>query len=304
MTMASPAGHLAQLLDLDPTTRNGISELLTRLTPDEAAVAARLRDQLIANLGAFLHPPAPTTGRPVAAADPPEAPAAAWVTAVLAAAPDVADWMAGRHIGKPVIAASLADVGRQLRLHRSHTGGVGFDAPFWMSAVLSGSLYQLGRLQFDLRRFRPGEPRPPSDTGDWVLDVHIPATGPLTEAAVTDSLDRAVVFFAEHFPQQPVRVAVCTSWLLDPYLGEHLADDSNMTRFQRLFTPYAEPRDDQLDAVYFTFGQRSLNSLDALPRNTSLQRVMLDRLAAGQQWSVVRGYLTLPDVSRRTPSSR
>jgi hypothetical protein len=309
--MTAASGRLAHLLDLDPATQTGISELLTRLTPDETAAATRLRDQLIADLGAFLRQPlaaavqleAPAVQLEASAVQF-EAPAAAWVAAVLAAAPDVVEWMAGRGIGEPVIAATLAEVGRQLRLHRRHTGGVGFDAPYWMFAVLSGSLYQLGRLQFDLRQFRPGEPRPPVQTGGWVLDVHIPASGPLTEAAVTDSLDRAAAFFAEHFPAQPVRVAVCASWLLDPHLGDQLASSSNMTRFQQRFTPYAEPRDDELDAVYFTFGQRGLDGLDALPRNTSLQRIVLDRLAAGERWSVVRGFLTVPGVRPGTPSSR
>lgn len=299
MTTAQPCDRLARLLDLDPWTRAGIADLLGRLTPEEAAAADVIRDQLTAELGSFLRGSAEMPDFPG-----PDTPNSAWVAGVLVAAPNVADWMAARDIGEPVIAATLADVGRQLRLHRAHTGRVGFDAAFWMFAVLSGSLYQLGRLQFDLRQFRPDEPTPPVDTGAWALDVHIPATGPLTPNAVAASFNEAAAFFARWFPEQPVRFAICGSWLLDPALGEHLADGSNIVRFQRMFTRYGDPRDDELDALYFTFGQRSLEGLDRLPRTSSLQRLVLDRLAAGQHWSVVRGFRRLPaPISPRKPNS-
>ena len=122
-----------------------------------------------------------------------------------------------------MVAATLSDVGRHLRLHRRHTGRVGLDAPNWPSVVLTGSMYELGRLQFDLKR----------QQDDWVLDVHIPESGPLTPAAVGDSFDSAMTFFARHFPDQPVRTAVCESWLLDPYLAEHLPPTSNVVAFAR-----------------------------------------------------------------------
>jgi hypothetical protein len=149
--------------------------------------------------------------------------------------------------------------------------------------VLTGSMYELGRLQFDLRR----------QQDDWVLDVHIPESGPLTPDAVKNSFDSAVTFFARHFPDKPVRAAVCESWLLDPYLAAHLSPTSNVVAFARMFTPVGEPRDDELDALYFTFGQRSLDNLNRLPRESSLQRLVLDRLAAGEQWHVVKGYREL-----------
>lgn len=286
---AEPSDRLAWLLGLDAPTRRGIAELLNRLTAAEKAAAGNIREQLDSEVGAFLGGSAAMPDFPGA-----DTPNSAWVAGVLSAAPAAAQWMAARGIKKSVIAATLADVGRQLRLHRAHTGGVGFDTPFWMFAVLSGSLYQLGRLQFDLRQFRPGEPAPPVDTGGWVLDVHIPATGPLAPTAVARSFEQAASFFPAHFPEQPVRVAVCASWLFDPHLGTALAADSNIAAFQRSFTGYGEPRDDQLDAVYFTFGRRSTDDLDRLPRDTALQRVVLDRLAAGEHWSVVRGYRPLP----------
>jgi hypothetical protein len=266
------------MFDLDSRTRTEVEELLVGLTAGEQALAGRLAGEITARIGTF------PVG-PVAA----DAPNPVWVAAYLAAGPPVADWMIRRGIPDAVIASTLSDVGRHLRLHRRHTGTIGLDAPHWPSVVLTGSMYELGRLQFDLKL----------QQGSWVLDVHIPESGPLTPAAVEASFDTAMTFFARYFPDQPVTTAVCESWLLDPYLAEHLPATSNVVAFAQRFTPVGVPRDDELDAVYFTFGQRSLDNLDRLPRDSSLQRLVLDRLAAGGQWTVVSGSRL---IGQRTPT--
>jgi GNAT-like C-terminal domain/N-acyltransferase N-terminal domain len=273
----------AALLDLDPWTRSQVEHMLGGLSPTARNAVDRAREGLVARFGAV----------PVERSEP-ETSAAVWVCACIEVAPLLAGWMRERGIPADVIGRSLADVGRHLRLHRAHTGAFGLDAPWWLTVVLSGSLFQLGRLQFMLHRLGPGEPAPPVETGPWVLDVHIPEAGPLTPAAVDLSFRRAVEFYAAHFPGQPTRVAVCSSWLLDPHLGEHLAPTSNIVRFQRGFMAYGDPRDDGLDAVYFTFGVRSLDGLDRLPRASSLQRLVLARIGAGGRWQSVRGYRRLP----------
>lgn len=268
----------AHWLGLDEHTRADVDGLLAGLTGDERATADAMTAELAARVGTF-----PEGALRPEVSDP------VWVAAYVGAGSAVAKWMLGRGIADEVATATLSDVGRQLRLHHRHTGQVGLDAPTWPSVVLTGSFFQLGRLQFDLKR-HPDE---------WVLDVHIPESGPLTPAAVGDAFDRAKTFFADHFPDRPVRTAVCESWLLDPYLAAHLPPSSNMVAFARLFTPDGEPRYDELDALYFTFGRRSLEHLERLPRQSSLQRLVLDRLAAGESWTVVKGYL---ELSPRTPT--
>ena len=254
--------------------------------------ADELRDAIIAQVGTF---------EPLTIDEATEIPIATWVAAVREAAPAVGSWMRARQIPPNIVEATLADVDRHLRLHREHTGQVGFDAPWWMTEVLSGSFFQLGRLQFALGRLRAGEDPPPRIGGSWLLDVHIPEAGPLTPGAVAASFEAAGPFFTQYFPGQPVDTAVCASWLLDPYLAQHLAPTSNIVQFQRLFIPYGEMRDDELDALYFTFGTRNLGDLPKLPRASSLQRLVLDRLESGQRWQVAYGYRDL--LSPRTPSA-
>ncbi len=264
--------EVARMLDLDPRTCAEVEELLTGLTGEEQALAHGLGGEIAARTGTF--PAGPLMA---------EVPDCVWIAAYVTAGPAVADWMIRCGIPDPVVSSTLSDIGRHLRLHRRHTGRIGLDAPNWLSVVLTGSMYELGRLQFDLKH----------QLDSWVLDVHIPESGPLTPAAVGASFDSAAKFFARHFPDQPVHTAMCESWLLDPYLAEHLSPTSNVVAFARLFTLVGERLDDELDAVYFTFGQRSLDNLDRLPRDSSLQRLVLDRLAAGERWNVAKGYRAL-----------
>ena len=47
------------------------------------------------------------------------------------------------------------------------------------------------------------------------------------------------------------------------------------------------------DALFFTFARRGPVDLDALPRDTTLQRVILDRLQAGGHWQVRQGRIPM-----------
>jgi len=283
VTHADLTDDTATLLDLDPWSAQHARRLLAGLSGTDRTAADRVHDEIVARVGLFATPtPLPSTSDTVLLA------------AYLEAAPTVADWMIRRGVPAATVAATLGDVGRHLRLHRARTGSFGLDAAWWLAAVLSGTLFQLGRLQFQVRRPRPEEPQPPVALGPWFLDVHIPEAGPLCPEAVDDSFRHATAFFARHFPKQPARTAICNSWLLDPFLADHLPPTSNIVMFGRSFTPYGEPVDDELDAVYFTFGVRSLDVLDRLPRKSSLQRLVLDRIGSGGRWERVRGYRPLP----------
>jgi hypothetical protein len=213
------------------------------------------------------------------------------IAALLAFAPEIARWHAEHGVPEAVSRATLADVGRQLALHRREHGRFGLDPVWWLTFHLSGALFALGRLQFLLQGPPPAYRRTLGDE-EWTLDIHIPATGPLLPSAVDESLAAARTFFAERFPDRPVRVGTCNSWLLDPYLIAHLPE-SNIAHFARRFTLVGEPFDMPDDAVHYTFRTRDMDHLDALPRETSLQRTVLERIDAGGTWQAARGYLVL-----------
>ncbi|WP_433017578.1 acyltransferase domain-containing protein [Kribbella sp. CA-294648] len=190
--------------------------------------------------------------------------------AYLAVLPQVREWHAKQGIPEEISRATLAQFGSRVRqgeVTRHH----------WFTRHIRGSLYRLGRLQFD--RAEP------------VLEVHIPGDGPLTPAACDESFAAAKPFFAKHFPEEHYDRATCSSWLLDPQLADYLPVDSNILRFQRRFTLLSrgEPGDDEI--VEFIFGTGAGPNL---PRQTTLQRAIADHLAAGNHWYHVLGSVELP----------
>ncbi|MFJ4169191.1 acyltransferase domain-containing protein [Paenarthrobacter sp. NPDC089714] len=213
-----------------------------------------------------------------------------WITALLRFAPLVHSYHLGLAITPEVSAASLADVGLQLRINRRVHGRFGLDTWAWLTLHMAGNLFRLGRLQFHLVRRQSPEAEDGQERS-WVLGVHIPEAGALAPAAVDASFRDAKLFFAGHFPDKPIATATCESWMLDPYLANHLPE-SNIASFARRFT-LDRCTDAPTDAVYFTFRHRGLEGLDALPRETSLQRLVLERIDDGGTWQLGHGHLSL-----------
>lgn len=204
--------------------------------------------------------------------------------ALISTAADVQAYHTSRGIAARDSWRALSDLGQQVFVHRLTYQEFGIHTHDWLRVVWSGALYWLGRLQFNVQR----DPV----AGDWVYSTHIPRTGPLTPSAVDDSLAHARRFFAAHFAEYEVHSFHCHSWLLDPELANALPATSNMARFQRRWRLEGEPADGDDDAVFFTFARRPPTDLAALPRDTTLQRAILDRLAAGGHWRVWHGRIS------------
>ncbi|WP_343245177.1 acyltransferase domain-containing protein [Streptomyces sp. SID14478] len=252
-------------------------------------------------------------GEPGRGAGLPEVPAAAGamgrcfaVFVFVAALPHTRAYHRGRGIPDDVSRRTLADLGRNLAVHRRRFGTTGLLVPWWPTRHFRGELYQLGRLQFERlrlgRRTAEGLRRAGAavDAGDPAFGVHIPDfRGPMTPQACDDSLARAREFFARHFPEEPARVAVCHSWLLDPQLRQYLPAGSNIVRFQERFDIWRvdeEPEDDT--SVAFVFGGTETPRAQ-LPRRTSVQRAVLGHLDAGGHWYLGHGWFPM----RREPGA-
>ena len=100
-----------------------------------------------------------------------------------------------------------------------------------------------------------------------------------------DSFDRArAASSTGTSPEYPTTDFHCGSWLLDPQLVDGLPEKSNMAQFGRRWRLYGEPLAGDEDALFFTFHRRGDVDLDTLPRDTSLQRLIIDHLRAGRHW--------------------
>ena len=215
-----------------------------------------------------------------------------FVYVYLAALADVRRFHARRGIADDTSWATLSDLGRNLKRDRLLLGDGGLRTSGWLTLHFRGSLYQLGRLQFNRTRVRAAHVADAFGEGDPAVGIHIPESGPLTPLACDDSLANAHPFFARHFPETPTKLAICTSWLLDPQLAEYLARDSNIIRFQRRFELVGEGWDGDADILRFVF-HRIAPKIDDLPERTTLERAIVAHLRKGGHWRSRTGWLDL-----------
>lgn len=219
-----------------------------------------------------------------------------YVQVFVAVFPHVMTWLRARGIPDEIAAASLADLGRNVRVHHKRHGVGGLGVAFWLMRHFRGTIYQLGRLQFE--RVRIGndlaaamtEAGHPTDADDLALSLHIPDfLGPLTPQACDASLAEAHGFFARHFPEERYVAGVCHSWLLDPQLKAYLAPASNIIRFQERFALSNREHDADTSIVQFVFGPTPAH-LDDLPQRSTLERAVVGHLKTGNHWKGRSGW--------------
>ncbi|WP_210587498.1 acyltransferase domain-containing protein [Streptomyces sp. GESEQ-35] len=221
----------------------------------------------------------------------------------VAALPHTRAYHRARGIPADVSRRTLADLGRNMAVHRRRYGRGGLHVVSWLSNHFRGELYQLGRLQFERARLgeRTGSALAAAGLdvapGTPCLNLHIcDFHGPLAPAACDRSLALAREFFARHYPQERWQVAVCHSWLLDPQLKQYLPADSNVVRFQERFRAIWNDREDlqraDTEPVQFVFGNPDL-PVESLPRRTSVERAVGDHLRAGGHWYIGHGWFPL-----------
>lgn len=211
--------------------------------------------------------------------------------ALLDVVADVEAHLRDRGVPDDVRAATLAEIGRQTSKTRRVRGRAGFQDGAWVETVYRGGFCNVGRLQFELRH--------DESRGQYVLNTHIPAGGPLPQSEVVESLRRGREVMAAAFPEHgPFNTAVCKSWLLDPQLLE-LVPGTNLAAFAAMWElEDSEPGDGEV--LFFVFdaprgsGDRLPELLPTLEVRSSLQRALVELWRSGGGMRVHRGWLTLP----------
>ena len=190
--------------------------------------------------------------------------------------------------------------------HMNGAGGVTESEGVWTTSLREGETETVGQAvdpaeataSPETVRLPLDEWRKELGPDDPVLDMHIPAGAPLSPDACGKSIRRTQPFFARHFPEKPFRAICCSSWLFDPQLAEYLSPASNLVQFLRQF--YLLPaKGNGLAAVRFVFmkmegmfGGTALPpdaapqdiDFSDYPRETTLQRVIIDHIEAGRCW--------------------
>jgi len=115
--------------------------------------------------------------------------------------------------------------------------------------------------------------------GDTILETHIPPGGGMAPERCIESMREAQAFFPRHFPESPFVGFACYSWVLNPELAEFYSPASNMVLWQRELHLFPLPSNGRA-GLAFIFGRDDVDPATA-PRDTSLRRALLDRLATG-----------------------
>jgi hypothetical protein len=127
--------------------------------------------------------------------------------------------------------------------------------------------------------------------GDPIINIHIPADGKMSNDLCVESFNMAKDFFPGYLPHIPFKAFACCSWLLDPQLGRLLPATSNIAMFQREFYLYPIQGHDR-GTFERVFGSKPAD-LTLAPRDTLLQRVILDHVLAGNHMSFGAGFRLL-----------
>lgn len=220
-----------------------------------------------------------------------------FVWAFLAAAPYVMDYHAAIGLTEEESWSTLGALGAELASSRELTGRPGLDSTWGLPMIFTGVSFRLGRLAFDRQpRQPPGAKHSFLRAGESGLNTHVPADpAPLTPEACDASFRRALEL-SEQLPE-PVVGFGCHSWLMDTQLTRYLSEKSNIMRFQRRFSHFSDRERADWAPIEHVFHRRFDGPsvpeafLDELPRDTSLQRGVVDHLRSGGHWYNQTGWI-------------
>ncbi len=187
---------------------------------------------------------------------------------------------AARGIDKAVTNLTLRDLIYKLRECQTVFGVDGIMAFEWYQAILEERTFGLGRLQFEIAKYRWKEkytcPDGELKLGDAVLSVHIPSSGePLTKEACHAAYHAAHEFFTRFFPGYFSKKIpfVCCSWLMYPKNAQIMPDARNIVRFLDDFSIIKEEEYKTNDSVVWRiFNVEKMGDAKELPEGTRLQK--------------------------------
>lgn len=303
----------------DPPDRAAIAELLAWLSVPEPDAAALLRTfpgpdtdpglwhalahgelALRSGMGQIL-PPIPW---PQAPAELGEAGRYFYAHLYLLTLPATLKWHQELGIPENISRATFADLSTHLALHRRRFRTGGLDQRHWLSRHFRGTLFRLGRLQFDRALLSAevfdgsqhhGLPTPETpQPGASVLEIHVPGDGPLDPALCEESYAAAPAFFARYFAER-YDIGICHSWLLDRQLAQSLAPAANIVQFQRRYRLFPKLAKADADVLAFVFDIPSGETGHSLPQGrTTLERAITAHLHQGKHWYTASGWTSLP----------
>ncbi len=163
------------------------------------------------------------------------------------------------------------------------TGKLGLIRAGWFNLHMNMKLFRLGRLQFCMHPCYEDIPSKSLKKGDPVMDVHIPAGGPLSIEECEKSFCMCEEFFGKYFPDFKWNYYTCYSWIFDDVLRRFLDEDANIIRFQKLFEPVHHTVADSILHFMFKYGIKSRDEIkDIPPKSRFAEKIKEYALSGGE----------------------
>ena len=178
-----------------------------------------------------------------------------------------------RAIPEKILMDTLYDIVRWTDIWTDLKGELWLGELGWLSRHLSMRLFHIGRLQFCMALSEFDIPSKDIKKGDPVIEIHIPAAGPLYESECRESIEAAREFFAKYYPDYAYKAFTCHSWLLDSSLKDLLPEDSNILKFAALFDIECEEESFEILRYVFKRTTNSKNVKHAYPTSSFAERV-------------------------------
>lgn len=207
------------------------------------------------------------------------------LTCMLVCAAELYAWYREKGIPETVFVDTMCCFTRFIEECRQITGRYAFDREWWTARQVSGSLFRIGELEYEMVNRK----------SDPVISIHIPSDSVLNGEKCDISLENAKKFFAAYFPEYQDRDYICHSWLLAPELCSLLSQDSKIIAFQQRFKIQEVDYSDT-DYIEWVFKTRDVLITD-LPEDTGLQRNMKRHLLNGGRIGTGYGILTDHEAS-------
>ncbi len=178
-----------------------------------------------------------------------------------------------KNIPEDILLATLNDILTWSNTNHRLTNSLGICESNWLSRHLSCNIFKLGRLQFAFGKSEEDIAKIGVKKGDDIIEVHIPEGEPLLYHECLKSFELAKEFFNKYFPGYNYKCFTCHSWLLDETLKAIASKDSNILRFQDLFTNVRSDKSDAILRYTFRWDANEKNIKDFEPESGFARKI-------------------------------
>ncbi|MDE6606045.1 MAG: acyltransferase domain-containing protein [Clostridia bacterium] len=127
---------------------------------------------------------------------------------------------------------------------RAHFGEIGIDEINWLRLHVNCKIFKIGRLQYQLCKYYFGAKTIIGESkirfGEKCFNIHIPRGERLDMDLCIRSLKSAYEMLGKAFPKIGREIMICHSWMLSSHNKNFISEDSNISRFAKLFTLVGE----------------------------------------------------------------